>query len=228
MAKIAFFDVDKTILSVNSATLWIRRELRLGHLGRWQALRGLLWGVLYALGMARMERVIASAVETLRGQTERDIHRRTVDFWREDVRRFVRPAAREAVLAHQARGDRVVLLTASSRYLTREVARELGCDDFLCNQLEVQDGRFTGRIEAPLCYAEGKVTHAASFAATLHVPLADCCYYGDSYSDLAVLAAVGEPIVVNPDPRLRRHAARCGWRVEDWDRPALPPAGKGA
>jgi HAD superfamily hydrolase (TIGR01490 family) len=223
MAKIAFFDVDKTILSVNSATLWIRREVRLGHLSRWQALRGLWWGILYALGAARMERVIAYAVWTLRGQRERDLHERTLAFWREDVRRFIRPAAREAIAAHRARGDRVVLLTTSSTYLTHEIAAELGCDGYLCNRFEIEDGALTGRVLSPLCFGEGKAVHARAHAAEHGVDLADCWYYGDSYSDLPVLAAVGEPVVVNPDPRLRRHAARRGWRVVDWDRPALPP-----
>jgi HAD superfamily hydrolase (TIGR01490 family) len=220
--KIAFFDVDKTILSVNSATLWIRREMRLGHLSPWQALRGMLWGILYGLGAARMEHVIVSAALTLRGKRERDLHDRTLDFWREEVRGLIRPAARAAIAAHRARGDHVVLLTTSSTYLTREVAEELGCDAYLCNRLEVRDGRFTGRVEPPVCFGDGKAQHAAAFAASQGAALADCSYYGDSYSDLPVLLAVGEPVVVSPDLRLGRYARRRGWRIEDWDAPALP------
>jgi HAD superfamily hydrolase (TIGR01490 family) len=215
--KIAFFDVDRTILAVNSGTLWVRREVRLGHLTVWQALRAMLWGLLYALGMARMERIIASAALTLRGQRERDIHDRTLVFWRDEVRGLIRPAARAAIAAHRARGERVVLLTTSSTYLTHEVADELGCDAYLCNHLEVEDGCFTGRVEPPVCYGDGKVHHAAAYAAREGVALAECSYYGDSYSDLPVLLAVGEPVVVNPDPRLARFARRRGWRVDDWD-----------
>jgi HAD superfamily hydrolase (TIGR01490 family) len=222
VTTIAFFDVDKTILSVNSATLWIRREVRAGNISRWQALRGALWAALYALGAARMERILTSAVESLRGESERDIHQRTIDFWREEVRLLVRPPARAAVAAHRARGDRVYLLTTSSTYLAHEIAGELGCDGYLCNQMEVADGRFTGRILPPLCFGEGKAEHAAALAARLGVSLADCTYYGDSYSDLPVLLAVGDPVAVNPDPRLRREARRRGFRIEDWETRALP------
>jgi HAD superfamily hydrolase (TIGR01490 family) len=222
VARIAFFDVDKTVLSVNSASLWVRRELRLGHLGRWPAARAFAWAAVYALGAARMERVIVTAVGTLRGQREAELHERTVDFWREEVRGFIRPAARARVETHRARGDRVFLLTSSSSYLSREIAAELGCDGYLCTRMEVRDGLFTGRIEPPLCFGEGKVARAAALAAELGVSLADCSYYGDSYSDLPVLLAVGDPVAVNPDPRLRRHARRRGFRVEDWETRASP------
>jgi HAD superfamily hydrolase (TIGR01490 family) len=217
MARIAFFDVDKTVLSVNSASLWIRREVRLGHIGVRQALGGFFWAALYALGMARMEGAIVSAAATMRGQRERDLDQRAVDFWRDDIRRFVRPAARAAVEAHRARGDRVFLLTSTSVYLSRQIAADLGCDGYLCNRMEVEDGLFTGRIERPLCFGPGKLELAARLAAEHGVPLADCTYYGDSYSDLPVLLAVGDPVVVNPDLRLRREARLRGFRVEDWE-----------
>jgi HAD superfamily hydrolase (TIGR01490 family) len=220
VARIAFFDVDKTVLSVNSAWLWVRRERRLGNLDRWQGVRAALWGVAYGLGAARsMERAIHAGVETLRGQRERDLHDRTIVFWREEVRAFVRPAARAAVARHRARGDRVFLLTTSSSYLSGEIAVDLGCDGYLSTRMEVEDGLFTGRVEPPLCFGQGKVDRAAALASELGVALADCTYYGDSYSDLPVLLAVGDPVAVNPDPRLRRHARRRGFRIEDWESP---------
>ena len=46
--------------------------------------------------------------------------------------------------------------------------------------------------------------------------LEEATFYSDSYTDLPLLERVGEPVVVNPDPRLRREAARRGWRVERW------------
>ena len=46
--------------------------------------------------------------------------------------------------------------------------------------------------------------------------LGDATFYSDSYTDMPLLLAVGEPIVVNPDARLRREAARRKWRVEIW------------
>ena len=63
----------------------------------------------------------------------------------------------------------------------------------------------------------GLVLLAERYAASCGVRLADCAFYSDSHSDLPMLAAVGRPVVVDPDPRLRRHARRAGWPIEDWD-----------
>lgn len=225
MSGIAFFDVDRTLISANSATLWIRRELRLGHVSRMEALRGAFWLGVYALGFAPMETVLVDAVATLRGKREGEIRDRTLAFWREEVRALIRPAAPGAIARHRARGDRVYLLTSSSTYLSGELAAELGCDGFLCNRMEVADGLFTGGLARPVCYGAGKATVAAALAAELGVPMSRCAYYGDSYSDVPILAAVGAPVVVNPDLRLRRYARRQGWPIEDWDRrPQLPAA----
>lgn len=217
MTGIAFFDVDKTVISANSATLWIRRELRLGHVGWGVALRGAFWLGLYALGFARLDAALIDAVKTLRGKRESDIRDRTRAFWDEEVRALIRPGARAALAAHRARGDRVYLLTTSSTYLSHELAAELGCDGYLCNQMDVADGIFTGGVAQPLCFGAGKTTRAAALAAELGVSLSECTYYGDSYSDLPVLRAVGTAVAVNPDPRLRRVARQRGWRIEDWD-----------
>ena len=48
------------------------------------------------------------------------------------------------------------------------------------------------------------------------VDLSRCTFYTDSMSDLPVLEAVGRPVAVHPDPRLRREASRRGWEIADW------------
>ncbi len=213
---IAFFDVDKTVISVNSATLWLRRELREGHIGWLQALRGVLWIFLYAVGFARLERAFHAAAAEMTGAKEDDIAARTRAFWEAEIRPLVRAGARAAVERHRARGDLIVLLTTSSPYLTSAIAAEIGADAFLCNYFVVEDGRLAGTLREPLCFGEGKVALAAALAAERGVRLADCAFYSDSYSDLPMLLAVGTPVAVHPDARLRRAALRRGWPVERW------------
>ena len=83
-------------------------------------------------------------------------------------------------------------------------------------QIEVQGGKFTGRIHAPVCYGTGKVHWAEQFAAEKQIDLSQSWFYTDSYSDLPMLRRVGRRVVINPDPRLRRYARRAGWTVEEW------------
>ncbi len=219
--RIAFFDLDRTLLAVNSGRLWLCRELKAGHVTRMQAARAALWLAGYSLGLARLEDAVVKAVGMLAGLRERDIRQRTHDFYQRDVRRHYRPGGLEAVKRHRARGDRLVLLTSSSSYLSELVVRDLGLDDYLCNRFEVDEhGVYTGRCVGRVCFGAGKLLHADAYTASLGVSLDACAFYTDSYSDVPVLERVGLPVAVNPDQRLRRLAVRRGWHVVDWGVPS--------
>jgi HAD superfamily hydrolase (TIGR01490 family) len=216
VSAIAFFDLDKTLISINSARAWISRERAGGRVGRYDALRSVWWFGMYHLGRADMDEVVRSAVRTLAGQSVAGFTERTGQFWEEEVLGTVRPGAVPAVERHRRRGDRLVVLTASSRQLADLAAAHLGFDDVLANEFEESDGRFTGRAREPLCYGDGKVHHAQSYAARHGVALEDCTFYSDSFTDRLALEAVGTPVCVSPDPRLQRLAVARGWRIEDW------------
>lgn len=216
MSAIAFFDLDRTLIGINSATRWIRREVRLGYLGWRQAARGAGYIALYQAGFSRMDNVLRDAVRTLDGDLEADLLQRSRDFWEEEVVGHIRPGARRAVEAHRSAGDRLALLTTSSCYLGDAAAEALGLEAVLSNRFEVVDGRFTGQPIEPLCFGDGKRVLAERLAAEHGVSLDDCSFYTDSYSDLPALEAVGRPVVVHPDPRLLRVARKRGWPIEDW------------
>ena len=69
----------------------------------------------------------------------------------------------------------------------------------------------------PLCYGQGKVTHARGYAEQLGANLADAWFYSDSISDLPMLLEVGTPVAVHPDPQLLRVARERGFHVADWE-----------
>ncbi len=218
--SVAFFDLDKTLLARNSGALWVKAELRAGNISRAQAFRAWTWLARYSLGFARLEEAITASIATLKGLEEARIRARTLEFYEREVRHLVRPHARPVLEKHRALGEKLVLLTSSTNYLSEPVSAELGLDDFLCNRMEVDaEGRYTGRPLGVLCYGAGKVEAAEAFVAPLGIKLRDCAFYTDSASDLPMLEAVGRPVVVNPDVRLRRIARQRHWVVEDWGEP---------
>lgn len=214
---IAFFDLDRTILAANSASLWIRAELREGRIRRRDAASAATWILRYQLGMAQLEDALRSAAMTLAGQEEAELRARTRAFWDRELAHQIRPGAYTAIARERDRGRRLVLLTSSSAYMSEPAVEALGLDDYLCNRFEVDaSGRFTGKAVEPLCFGPGKVHYASACAAAIGTTLDQCSFYTDSYSDLAALEAVGEPVVVAPDVRLRRAARRRGWPIADW------------
>ena len=222
LVPIAFFDFDETLIVGNSGNLWIRRELRSGHITRLQALRAASWMVRYRLGFASMEEALRTAIRSLAGTEEGTLRQRTRDFYEEEVRQLYRVGAREAVDQHRAGGEACVLLTASSLYLSELVSADLHLDGVLCNRFRVHNGIHTGESEGELCFGAGKLRYAESYARKQGVSLDACTFYTDSYSDLPVLEQVGAPVLVNPDRRLRREAKARGWRVVEWGGPAPP------
>jgi HAD superfamily hydrolase (TIGR01490 family) len=221
--SVAFFDLDKTLLAVNSGTLWLRRELALGHITRVQALRASLWIARYHMGFVSIQDALLEAIAHLKGTGAQPLRERTAVFYEEQVRASYRPGALRALEAHRGAGDRLVLLTSSTGYLSELVAQELGLDATLCNRFEVDEqGMHTGRPLGAVCFGEGKLTHAQAYAREVDVPLSACTFYTDSYSDLSVMRVVGRPVAVHPDYRLRREALRRGWPVVDW---GVPSAG---
>ena len=214
---LAFFDLDKTLISRNSATLWIRAEYAAGRVTRWQALQALTYVVRYGLGFVAIEDTIRRSITAIAGHPEAEMRERARQFYEREVRPIFRPGARPAIARHRAAGDRLVLLTSSSNYMSELTCADLGLDDFLCNRFEVDaDGRYTGRAVEPLCYGPGKVVMATRYAAAHDATLADAVFYTDSIADLPMLEAVGRPVAVHPDPKLRRVAQRRGWPVVDW------------
>jgi len=219
-AAIAFFDLDKTLIRRNSATLWVRFERAGGRMSGRQALQAMSWLLRYSVGGVDMAEPIRRGAAALAGQREADMRERVGRFYAELVRPLFRPGARAAVQAHRQAGDRVVLLTSSSNYVSELVCRDLGLDDYVCNRLEVDPtGCYTGRTLEPLCFGPGKVVLAERYVRQHGTALANAAFYTDSHSDVPMLEAVGRPVAVHPDPRLRRLARKRGWPTVNWDTP---------
>jgi HAD superfamily hydrolase (TIGR01490 family) len=218
MLGAAFFDLDGTLLTVNSANLWVRRERRLGRVGIVQLARAILYLAGYRLGFLHMESALRAALGTLKGVPEEAIRAQTSEWWRDEVRPFVAPGARAVLDAHREKGERLVLLTSSSVYASEMARAEFGLDAVLCQGYEVRDGRFTGEPLRPICYGAGKVAAAEAYARDHSVDLARSSFYSDSSTDVPMLERVAQPNAVNPDPRLRMIARRRGWPILDWTR----------
>ncbi len=211
----AFFDMDRTLLSIDSGTSWMRWLYDRGELSRAGLARALWWSALYKAAVLDLETLATRLVADQAGKPEAEMLARSAVWHRERVDGTVAPAARRALAHHRERGDAIVLLTGSSQYAAEAVGRAVGIEDVLCSRLEVVDGHFTGRI-AQRCFGAHKVALAEQFAATRGIDLARSWFYSDSYNDLPMLRRVGNAVAVNPDHRLRRHARRARWPVELW------------
>lgn len=214
--SVALFDLDRTLIDVNSGHLWVRHEWREGNIGVRQAAWAGWWLLRYRLGRVEgLDGVFEAAARAIAGESESALEARVERWFDQEVRRHLRPGGRAALERHREAGDRLVLATSGTLYAARAAAAAFGLDDVVCTELEVVDGVFTGQVGV-LAVGRGKLDAVAAWAAREGVSLADCAFYSDSYTDVTLLEAVGTPVVVHPDGKLRRAAAERGWPVEDW------------
>ena len=212
----ALFDMDRTLLRVDTAMSWTRFLYRRGELPPAMVAKALYWSTLYKLALLDMEAVFTRLVAGLEGDPEAEMIAKSIEWYRDHVAAEIAPAARVAVAHHRAAGHVVVLATGSTVYAARPVAAGVGIEHVLASEPEVgADGRFTGRSTA-LAFGQHKVTLAEAWAARHGIDLGASYFYSDSYNDLPLLERVGTAIAINPDARLRRHARHAGWEIARW------------
>jgi HAD superfamily hydrolase (TIGR01490 family) len=216
MQVAAFFDMDKTLLHCNTGRLWIDYLRRRGELSRMKMLQGLTWLLRYRFALLDFDEISRRLAAEMAGESEGELADKCAQFVADKVLPEVAPLGRERIAHHRAQGHLCVMLSSSSPYVTEPLARELSLDHVLCTRLEVEAGKFTGRVLPPVCFGAGKVHWAEQFADAQKIDLGASWFYTDSYSDLPMLRRVGRQVVINPDPRLRRFARRAGWVVEQW------------
>lgn len=215
----AFFDLDRTILRVNSAILWAQHERKRGFINRRQLARSLMWSALYHLSLVDMERAYQEAVAHYRGSCPKELHTLTHQWFHNEVVQHTRPGALQAIQWHKEQGHPLVLLTSASSFEALVAAKHWKFDAGIANEFPVEHGKIAGSFVAPLVYGEGKVHHAVNYAKEHSISLSKSYFYSDSYSDRPMLEAVGKPRVIAPDPRLRRFARKQRWPILDWESP---------
>jgi len=212
----ALFDVDKTLVSVNTAQLYVKWRMERSELSVIDYLRmsKVLWS--YAMGTLDPEVAAAKGFRSIIGYSEAKMRDECLTWYAKMVRPRITQRGKRELERCRADGLVCALLSASTAYLTEPLAEDLRVDHVICTRLEVADGKFTGGWHAPLCYGAGKLARAHEWAAREDVDLQRSAFYTDSISDLPVLEAVGSPRVINPDPRLRLVAMRRGYPMEQW------------
>ncbi len=217
MKTAAFFDLDKTLITINSGKLWMECERKAGRLSVWNFAEALVYLLAYRFGIIDMDHAMQRAMKTIKGQNEDELRKRTHLWFENEVQAYAAKGAWSAIAEHRNLGHVLVLLTSSSLYESEAATSFFGLDDFLCTRYGIKDGDFNGEVIKPMCYGPGKVLHAQKWAEENDVDLHQSFFYTDSITDLPMLLEVGNPRVVNPDPRLRRMAKKKNWPILDWN-----------
>lgn len=231
--RLALFDLDYTLLPLDSDYEWGEFTIRIG----WNdpvefARRNDEFYAHYQAGTLDVHGYVRFATEAVRARGPKAAAAAHLQFMRDVITPAIKPQALALIRQHQAAGDDVLIVTATNEFVTTPIAQALGVPQLLSVQLARDaSGWYTGEIDGIPTMREGKVLRMEQWLAERQLGWADVesTFYSDSMNDVPLLEKVNHPVATNPDPRLRALAQERGWRIldlfaADAETPAPPAA----
>jgi HAD superfamily hydrolase (TIGR01490 family) len=211
--KLALFDLDNTLLGGDSDVLWAQFLIEEGvlHPEEYHA-KNIWFAERYKDGTLDIHEFLDFQLSPLARHP-----RAQLDAWHEEyMQRKIRPIildrAVELIASHA--GALRAIVTATNRFITTPIAKELGVD-LIATDLEEVQGCFTGKPCGTPCFREGKVERVTEWLAARGRKLGDheSWFYSDSLNDMPLLERVDHPVAVDPDPTLEAYAKERGWKI---------------
>lgn len=123
------------------------------------------------------------------------------------------PKARALLQKHRDAGDRLLVISATNRFIVEPICDSLGIGELLATDPEMADGRYTGKVSGTPTYKAGKVTRLKAWLQEQSETLEGSWFYSDSINDLPLLLEVDNPVAVDPCDSLRREAEDQRWSI---------------
>ena len=212
--SLAIFDLDNTLISIDSDHAWGEFLLEQGAVDP-VAYREANERFMadYNAGTLDMAAFLEMALKPLAENTPEQLAAWHQQFMASKIEPNILPKAEELLARHRTKGDTLLIITATNRFITAPIANRLGVDDLIAVDPEIVDGRYTGRVAGTPSYREGKVTRLKQWLEGQEFTMDGAWFYSDSHNDLPLLEQVEHPVAVDPDDTLRKVAEERQWRI---------------
>lgn len=213
---IAFFDIDKTIIRINSGEALIKMAYRKGVMSTLGILKAIYAGIQYKYSMKDTHKIIQKMSSWLKGLSEDKFAKISSEIFKKDLLPNIRPNIIKEINRLKKEGTEVVILSSAISSVCVPLGKHLNMDAVICTELEVEEGKFTGRPVGKFCFRDEKLVRLKEFCQMRNFSLDNAAYYADAIDDLPALEAVGFPVCVTPDKKLTKIAIERGWLVQNW------------
>nr|WP_289111504.1 HAD family hydrolase [uncultured Halomonas sp.] len=212
--SLAIFDLDNTLLSIDSDHAWgefLVEQGAVDPVAYREANERFLAD--YNAGTLDMAAFLEMALKPLAENTPEQLAAWHQQFMASKIEPHILPKAEELLARHRTKGDTLLIITATNRFITGPIAERLGVDDLIAVEPEMVDGRYTGRVDGVPSYREGKVIRLQAWLEAQDITMDGAWFYSDSHNDLPLLEKVDHPVAVDPDDTLRQVAEERNWRI---------------
>ena len=217
--KLALFDLDHTLLPIDSDHSWGEFTIQLGWVDAQSfAQQNDAFYEQYKAGTLDIHAYIRFSTAAFRSQGPERAAQAHAQFMREVIEPAIRPEALALLQKHRDAGDHIVIITATNEFVTRPIAQAFGVSELIAIELERgTDGWYTGEIRGTPSFREGKVARLQQWLVARGLDWDDCdmTFYSDSTNDLPLLEKAHQPVATNPGAALREIAQQRGWPILD-------------
>lgn len=211
---LTIFDLDNTLLNGDSDYLWGKYLAKLGVVdGDVYERENQRFYDEYKTGTLDIFEFLKFSLRPLAENPLQDLLAMRDTFVQQKIMPIILPKARELVSSHRDKGDELLIITATNRFVTEPIAQELGIDNLIATDPEQVNNHYTGNVAGTPCFREGKVTRLEQWLKTTGHNLSDSSFYSDSHNDIPLLEMVSRPVAVDPDDTLLEHAGMKQWPV---------------
>lgn len=210
---VAFFDLDKTLLSINSGSVLVREAYKTGLMSLSDLLNGVFLSFLYKFNLRDTALIVSGMGRWLKGMTIDEMDALAEHVVNKHLLKAIRPEIYSEIKLHRENNAEIVILSSAIVQICKPIGSYIGADNIICTEMEILDGVFTGRAENKFCFGDEKRIRLIQYCEMRNYNLSEAFYYGDSISDLAALEVVGHPVCVQPDRRLSGISNKNGWRI---------------
>ena len=216
MRQLALFDLDHTLIPIDSDYEWGQFLCRIGAVDADAfARRNADFFAQYQAGTLDPVEYLEFALGTLAQFKRPQLDEFRAQFMQEVIQPALLPAAFDLLKKHQDQGDLIAIITATNRFVTTPIAAALGVEHLLAAEPELDTHQnITGKLIGVPTSGAGKVIHLHDWLSQRNQQLSDFShsyFYSDSHNDIPLLEVVTHPVATNPNAKLSAHAQARGW-----------------
>lgn len=213
--KLAIFDLDNTLIGGDSDYEWGQFLVRKGIVdAEHYAAQNARFYEQYKDGTLDIFAYQRFAMAPLVGRSAAELAQWHEAFMRESIAPLDLPKARALIERHRLQGHRLLVITATNRFVTEPIVRWLGIEEIIATEPAMSaDGGILGEVMGVPSFQDGKVKRLESWLSAQASALEESWFYSDSHNDLPLLRLATHAVAVDPDERLRLAAEQAGWPV---------------
>ncbi len=215
--SLAIFDLDNTLIGGDSDFLWgeFIGEEGIVDANAYRKKNEYFYQQ-YDLGTLDIYAWLEFCLEPLTRYSMTELQELHHRFMIQKIEPILLDKAQNCINRHKERGDTVLVITASTSFVTAPIVKKYGINHLLATEPEIKAGRYTGGVSGIPCFQAGKIDKLMPWLQKNEETLTGSTFYSDSHNDLPLLELVDNPVAVNADKILTQIAEKKGWKVLNW------------